>query len=412
MPGKERTMSNEKNGTCAYKYNVSDLHFRQIRPDEVDTRVALIRANGLQLLLYKDARVDMDILDETVGPMNWQRSHSRDNRNCTISIWDYDKGAWVSKEDTGVESFSEKEKGLASDSFKRAGFSWGIARCLYTAPFIWIPATKCHIRKNDNGKLSCPDNFTVTELQCDDRNVIVKLVIRRERFRVDQNKVDEAEVVYAYNAAPKTSTNATSAKPVTAPAPAQVPTAPAERPQAPAQQQASAPVTAPVSQAASQPAAAPAPSAQPAAQPAKPAEAQTPDSGFAMAKPQRVGKAQTPAAAPAPVKTQPVAASPAAQPAAPAPAVQSAPAQAPAPAPAPQASAPAENDSEKKDRLGKTEINICGYKSNPQPLETVYKTNRNFLLDVAALPKVNEKMVGIWKSIKEYLALVEGGKVA
>ena len=113
--------------------------FRYLKANEIDCRVSQINEKGLALLLYKDARVDMDILDETVGAKNWQRKHTRDNANCIIEIWDEDKKEWISKEDTGTESFTEKEKGLASDSFKRAGFNWGIGRELYTAPFIYIP---------------------------------------------------------------------------------------------------------------------------------------------------------------------------------------------------------------------------------------------------------------------------------
>ena len=94
--------------------------FRNLRADEIELRVGTATEKGFSLLLYKDARCDMNILDETVGAMNWRRSHSRENANCIVSIWDSDKSEWVSKEDTGAESFTEKEKGLASDSFKRA----------------------------------------------------------------------------------------------------------------------------------------------------------------------------------------------------------------------------------------------------------------------------------------------------
>lgn len=90
------------------------------------------------LLIYKDARVDQRLLDETVGPMNWQRSHEViDGRlYCTVSVWDAEKGQWVCKQDVGTESNTEKEKGQASDSFKRACFNWGIGRELYSAPKI------------------------------------------------------------------------------------------------------------------------------------------------------------------------------------------------------------------------------------------------------------------------------------
>lgn len=152
--------------------------FRTLRADEIDCRVSQVKENkGVVLLLYKDARCDQNILDETVGPMNWQRHHSRDNANCIVSIWDEKKEMWIEKEDTGTESRTEREKGLASDSFKRACFNWGIGRELYTAPFIFIPANKCNI---NGGK--CYDNFTVDviEYQPDGQREIRNLVIRNE----------------------------------------------------------------------------------------------------------------------------------------------------------------------------------------------------------------------------------------
>jgi hypothetical protein len=115
--------------------------FRPLTADEIEIRVDRITPKGAWLLLFKNARVDMNILDETVGPMNWKRGHEviHDNLFCNISIWDSDKKEWVTKQDVGVESFSAKEKGEASDSFKRAGTCWGIGRELYTAPDIFVP---------------------------------------------------------------------------------------------------------------------------------------------------------------------------------------------------------------------------------------------------------------------------------
>ena len=163
------------------------MKFRTLRADEIDCRIATVKTNGVSLLLYKDARCDMNILDETVGPMAWERMHSRDNANCTVSIWNNDLGLWVSKEDTGTESFTEKEKGLASDSFKRACFNWGIGRELYTAPFIWIPSDKCEIkpsgRQDQHGKdiLTCYDRFSVEQIIYDENKVIVALSIRNDK---------------------------------------------------------------------------------------------------------------------------------------------------------------------------------------------------------------------------------------
>lgn len=151
------------------------LNFRTLKASEIDVKPQTVKENGFSLLLYKNARVDMDILDETVGAMNWQRKHSRENANCIVSIYDEDKKIWVEKEDTGTESFTEKEKGLASDSFKRACFNWGIGRELYTSPFIWISDSK-YIKKNKEGKLALTDKFSVKEITVVDK-VITELEI-------------------------------------------------------------------------------------------------------------------------------------------------------------------------------------------------------------------------------------------
>ena len=136
------------------------LNFRAVTAQEVDVRIQSIDYYSVKLLLYKDARVDQNILDETVGELNWQKAYSRDNQNCTVSIWDTEKKQWISKEDTGTESYTEKEKGQASDSFKRACFNWGIGRELYTSPFIWVSADKMNI---DNGKTY--DKFAVSKIE-------------------------------------------------------------------------------------------------------------------------------------------------------------------------------------------------------------------------------------------------------
>ena len=107
--------------------------------ENVDFRVQSVNKGGYATLLaYKDARADMERLDAAVGPLNWKREHSRDNHNCTVSIWNEGTGQWVSKEDTGTETNADAQKGLASDSFKRACFNWGIGRELYDYPLIQV----------------------------------------------------------------------------------------------------------------------------------------------------------------------------------------------------------------------------------------------------------------------------------
>lgn len=153
-----------------------DLKFRDLRADEIEVRIQKINDKGLSLLLYKDARCDMNMLDETVGAMNWQKRYARENSNCIVSIYDDDKKEWISKEDTGTESYSEKEKGLASDSFKRACFNWGIGRELYTAPFIWVPSDKCNI-KQDKNSFKCNDKFKVEKIVIENKKITAVSIV-------------------------------------------------------------------------------------------------------------------------------------------------------------------------------------------------------------------------------------------
>ncbi len=119
--------------------------FRTLRADEIECRIGSINSRGFTMLLYKDARCDMNILDETVSPWNWQRDHKEIKGvvYCGVAINGRGQSThdeWMWKWDAGSESYTEKEKGEASDSFKRACVNWGIGRELYTAPLIFIRA--------------------------------------------------------------------------------------------------------------------------------------------------------------------------------------------------------------------------------------------------------------------------------
>lgn len=166
------------------------MKFRELKVSEIDCRIQSIGQNktgavGTTILLYKDARVDMNILDETVGAMNWQRGHSIIDGNlyCTISIWDEVKEQWISKSDVGTESNTEKEKGQASDSFKRAGFNWGIGRELYSAPFVYIQLDKSEYIER-NGKLTSNAKFKVKDVSYDENRNIVRLVVVDSKGKV------------------------------------------------------------------------------------------------------------------------------------------------------------------------------------------------------------------------------------
>lgn len=142
-----------------------EMKFRELRADEIECRVSMVKKNGLSLLLYKDARVDQNVLDETFGLFGWQKSYQLigDRLYCTVAIENPQTGQWIAKQDVGTESYTEKEKGQASDAFKRACFNWGIGRELYTAPFIWVPAESCKIVEN-GGKYTSYDRFSVKSI--------------------------------------------------------------------------------------------------------------------------------------------------------------------------------------------------------------------------------------------------------
>lgn len=158
---------------------------RLLKADEIECRVATVNEKGVSLLLFKDARVDQKILDETFTPFGWRRSHQTIDGNlyCTVEIWDEEKQQWVGKQDVGTMSYSEKEKGQASDSFKRACFNWGIGRELYTAPFIWIPASKITIQKKGD-KYVTTERFNVKEISYNAKREIVSLVITNSQNTV------------------------------------------------------------------------------------------------------------------------------------------------------------------------------------------------------------------------------------
>ena len=157
---------------------MEERKIRLLKASEIECRAATVKQNGISILLYKDARVDQRILDETFGPFGWKRSHQSIDGNlyCTVEILDKDTGEWVSKQDVGTTGYTEKEKSQASDSFKRACFNWGIGRELYSAPFIWIPAGKANIQQS-NGKNYCNDHFEVGRIDYNEDREISELAI-------------------------------------------------------------------------------------------------------------------------------------------------------------------------------------------------------------------------------------------
>lgn len=172
--------------------------FRLLKAHEIEVRIgqAIKTTNwqGVSLLLYKNARVDMDILDETVETDKWQRTHKeiKGNLYCAVGI-ENDKGEWVWKDDCGTESNTEKEKGEASDAFKRACVNWGIGRELYSAPDI---IASCELDQNGK-KPKVRTEFYVAEIGYDENRKINLL-------KIGAKTKAEDKIVFTFNStAPK-----------------------------------------------------------------------------------------------------------------------------------------------------------------------------------------------------------------
>lgn len=175
------------------------MEFRKLKPNEIDCRVGNVSksGSGYSLLLYKDARVDMSILDETFGWDGWQREHEfKDGKlYCKIKIWSDRLNQWIVKEDVGTESYTEKEKGQASDSFKRACVNIGIGRELYTAPFIWITDGNSKTDKWKVEEIEYNENEEISKLHLKERNSQrIWIYGRGGRERTKETKPLEADI--------------------------------------------------------------------------------------------------------------------------------------------------------------------------------------------------------------------------
>lgn len=143
---------------------------RLLTKNDIEVRVSNVTENNgvvkVMLLLYKDARADMKILDELYTPMGWKRTHRLigDRLYCCVEIYNERIGEWIAKEDVGTESNTEAEKGQASDSFKRACVNWGIGRELYSAPKIYVTLKQGEYYYDRNNKIKVSATFNVSNI--------------------------------------------------------------------------------------------------------------------------------------------------------------------------------------------------------------------------------------------------------
>ena len=170
------------------------MEFRLLRKDEIEVKVKQVKEKGAVALLYKTARTDMALLDETVGAENWQCDYReiKGNMYCGIGVYHNPERGYVWKWNCGTESREDGEgnekKGEASDAFKRAGTLWGIGRELYTAPFIFLNVET----KEKNGNYILADKFQtfeVADITYEGRNIkSVRIVDNRGKVVFDNGK--------------------------------------------------------------------------------------------------------------------------------------------------------------------------------------------------------------------------------
>jgi len=117
---------------------------------------------------YINSRAIQTRLDEVIGASNWKNSYVPWQNNaqlCGLSIYDSERGEWVTKYDGAVNTDIEPVKGGLSDSFKRAACLWGIGRYLYELGGIWVeiePRGKSSgIKDNQYAKLEAEYNKAV-----------------------------------------------------------------------------------------------------------------------------------------------------------------------------------------------------------------------------------------------------------
>ena len=189
---------------------------RLLSKEDIEVRVAQTLAGNnkvrVNLLLYKNARVDMKIMDELFTPMGWKRTHKLigDRLYCCVEVYNPETKEWICKEDVGVESNTEAEKGQASDSFKRACVNWGIGRELYTAPKVTIELNENEYTKDQNSRIKVWAYFSVKSIGYDSKTrTITSLEIQDKygnvRFSmggsVQQSQSEPSQAVKARRAA-------------------------------------------------------------------------------------------------------------------------------------------------------------------------------------------------------------------
>ena len=194
--------------------------FRTLKADEIKVRVGNVSQKGASLLLYTEARTVMDILDETVGPENWESDYKEIKGVVYGGIGVKTETGWTWKWDCGTESFSEAAKGESSDAFKRAAVKWSIARELYKGPKVFAAALtnqrdgKYYLADSEKNKLQY--GTYVKEIDYDENRNITKLIIEANYYD-NASGTYKTDVIYSFPKSARQAQGTKKAEPSAAP---------------------------------------------------------------------------------------------------------------------------------------------------------------------------------------------------
>jgi hypothetical protein len=123
-----------------------------IQPNEIEWRVQSVTSTGKMIVVpYINNRCVMQRFDSAFGPTNWT-SEFREITNgfiCRLTVHYTDDHEAVLKtiyrEDGASKTNIEPEKGGISDAMKRAAVQFGLGRCLYDYPKVFIECNEKYI---------------------------------------------------------------------------------------------------------------------------------------------------------------------------------------------------------------------------------------------------------------------------
>ena len=169
-----------------------DLNFRTLTASEIECRADVV-GNFIEISLHNKAHTCTSILNEVVGPMNWEKEYTNGNKNCVVRIWDKDKKMMISKEDCGGPlTDKDGHKGQASNGFKRVcALGWGLGIELYSQPQIKLPRTDANVTYDNRNNVVVSEEYSVALIEYSEERQITRCQIVNRAGQIVYDGPDE-----------------------------------------------------------------------------------------------------------------------------------------------------------------------------------------------------------------------------